>query len=283
LLVLAGFAAVSLAPRATATDAGATDSLPDLSPLNPLSGWDEPWVERSRSTPDMDLLRVSTNFVEQEARFDFVWADLRGNPKLADRVLLDGVIAVALSRRLMLGVVADEVWERGPGAAPLDGAGVAALVRTQLIDLKGSSFSLQFKVSAPNRPVGVTQTDLQTVFSGWENLGAGFGLYYSIAWDSWQGPHPLGVRTNDFIDVLSVARTWIGPATRGVGNLTTFLELSSLLEIDGSSAGNSVLSLTPGLRFWLFPKNSLMAGVDLPLSASAAYNIVYRVAYLFSF
>src|ERR1700690_2341650 len=46
--------------------------LSDLTLLNFFTeGWGEAWAHRHRETPDMSLLRVTTNFLEREYRLDY--------------------------------------------------------------------------------------------------------------------------------------------------------------------------------------------------------------------
>ena len=60
------------------------EPIPDLGLSNFFSaGWDQPWEHRhDRYTPDMALLKVTTNALEKELRIDYIDTSVRGNAKV---------------------------------------------------------------------------------------------------------------------------------------------------------------------------------------------------------
>jgi len=253
-------------------------------------GWGDPWVHRHRETPDMALLRVCTNFLERELRLDWAYTEVRNNPTLDRTNLLNALIAYGLNRRLMIEVIGNYQWNLGgPSGAPVDGASAAGLLRFQLIDTPDKSYSAQVRVSAPNKGIGQTQTSFQYTLAGWQDMQALFpflkrvGLYYSFQYENLQGSHKAGARSNDISYDISVAKTWTQPTTPVVGNFTTFLEAYATQDLDGASKGVYVVTLTPGIRFWFLPKNSLTFGVDFPVSNDPSIEAVYRVTYILNF
>ncbi len=274
---------------ATAGPIHAEARVADLTLLNLFEGWNQPWIHRHRDTPDMALLKVTTNFLEREFRLDYAHTSLNGNPRLHDQDLLNGLIAYGLSRRLMIEVIGNYQWNHGVPGASTNGAGAAALARVQLVDTSYSSYAAQVRVSAPNKTVGGTQTSLAYALAGWQDLHVlapalgRLGLYYSLQYENLQGPHKPGARTNDVAYDVSLAETWTRPATPGLGNFTTFVEAYGTTDLDGSHAGRTVVTMTPGGRFWFVPENSLTAGVDLPLSHDPPASAVYRATYILNF
>lgn len=298
LLLTAACLSSALAPAAAAAQAAHGDPArpehaapSDLTLADLLEGWDQAWTHRHRDTPDMALLRVTTNFLERELRLDYAHTTASGNPKLRSTDLGNALIAYGLSRRLMIELVTNYQWNNGNGApgASADGPGGAALVRFQLVDTAHASYAVQARLSAPNRAVGGTQTSLAYSLAGWHDLRplapalGRMGLYYSVQYENLQGAHRAGARTNDVSYDLSLAETWTAPTTPGLGNLTTFVEAYATTDLDGGGAGKTVLTLTPGLRFWFVPQNSFTAGVDLPLSHGAPLSAVYRATYILNF
>ncbi len=269
--------------------AGAEGPVTDLTLANFLDGWNQAWIHRLRDTPDMALLKVTTNFLEREFRLDYSHTSLNGNPRLRSQDLLNGLIAYGLSRRLMIEVISNYQWNHGLPGASTNGAGGGALARVQLVDTAHASCSAQVRVSAPNKAIGVTQTALAYALAGWQDLHVlapalgRLGFYYSVQYENLQGSHKPGARTNDVAYDVSLAETWTRPATPGFGNVTTFVEAYGTTDLDGSHAGRTVVTMTPGVRFWFLPENSLTAGVDLPLSHDPPASAVARATYIRNF
>ena len=286
-------------PATAATDAGEEqehhapghEALSDLGILNFFSqGWNVKWVHRHRYTPDMALLKVTTNFLEQEFRLDYANTQIANNPTLVASDLLNGLIAYALNRRFMLEIIANYQWNIKKSGSPANGAGGGFLVRFQLIDNPTQSYDFQIRISGPNRPIGQTQTSMQYSLSGWQDMHAlipalgRFGLYYSFTYENLLGPLPKpGARSNDISYDISLAETWTSPDVPVVGNLTTFVEFFGTTDLDGTSTTPTVISVTPGVRFWLVPKNSLTFGAELPLVSNPPFDIIYRLTYILNF
>jgi len=253
------------------------------------NGWSQDWVHRHRETRDIALLRVTTNFLEREFRFDYAYTSLLGNAKYTGTNFANALMAYAVNRRLMLELIANYQWNVHPGTPPVNGAGGAALLRFQLIDTATASYSTQIRVSAPNKGIGQTQTTFGYYLAGWQDVRAWLpalgrvGLYYSFEYDNLQGPAAQGATRNSISCDVSLARTFTDASTPVVGDLTAFLELYGTTPLDGTSSGKTVLSLTPGIRFWFVPKNSLSLGVDLPVSHSPPYSAIWRGTYILNF
>lgn len=279
-----------------ATPAGAapaTASHAELKDLGVLDffteGWSDAWVHRHRATRDMALLKVTTNFLERELRLDFAYTSLRDNPRFTGTYFANSLMAYAVNRRLMLEIIANYQWNVAPGAAPVNGAGAALLARLQLVDTATASYSVQMRVSAPNKGLGTTQTTMGYYLAAWHDVGnwipalGRVGLYFSFEYDNLLGPHATGATQNSMSYDISLARTWTRDGMPVVGDLTTFLEIYGTTALDGKNAWKTVLSLTPGLRFWFLPKNSFTFGVELPVSHSPAYWAIWRTTYILNF
>ena len=264
--------------------------LPDLTLLNFFSqGWGEKWVHRHHFSPDMSLLRVTTNFLEREFRVDYVFTAVNNNAKVEDTQMLQGLIAYGLDRRIMLEVITQYQWNVSPtGAPPVNGPGGAALVRFQLVDTETASYAFQYRIAGPNRSIGQTTTDMQYALAGWQDIGAlvhalgRFGLYYSFLYENQLGAHKATATLNSFTYVISIAETWTPASMVLLGDFTTFVEFAGVTALDGSAAGTTI-SITPGIRFWFLPKNSLTFGIDFPVTNNPAYSIVYRLNYILNF
>ncbi len=282
---------VVLAPAAAQepfTDPG--DQPSNLTLLNFFSeGWDQAWTHRHGRTPDMALLRVGTNFLERELRLDFVHTGLQHNSRFAATELANGLIAYGVNRRLMLAIVSNYQWNVPASASPVHGAGGGAVVRFQLIDTPDKSYAFQVRVSPPNSGIGQTQTSLSYALAGWQDLAAlvpaldRVGLYYSIQYENLRGPDRAELRQNDLNYAVAVAKTWTDGRTPVLGDLTTFVEAVGTTDLDGVSASDTVFSVTPGVRFWFMPGNSLTFGVDVPLSRSPPFSVAYRATYILNF
>jgi hypothetical protein len=269
---------------------GKHEELKDLTFLNFFTeGWGDPWAHRHRKTRDMALLRVTTNFLEREFRLDYAGTrHVDRNAKVQRIDFLNGLIAYALDRRIMVEVIANYQWNHHDGMLVVDGPGAAFLTRFQLVDTEDSSFSFQMRVSAPNKSIGQTGTTLSPTLAGWQDLDAllglpQLGLYYSLTWDNVHGPYVHGARTNDLGYAVSLAKTWTDAKTPVLGDFTTFLEMFATTDMDGSSAHHTAVSLTPGVRFWFHPQHSLTLGVDFPVSQPHPNSEVFRVTYILNF
>ena len=255
-------------------------------------GWGQPWAHREGETPDMALLRVTTNFLERELRLDYAFTDMRNVSKYNRTQFVDELIAYGVNRRLMIEVIGNYQWNLGtPTGAPSDGASAAGLLRFQLVDTPDKSYAAQVRVTSPNKGIDVNQTSFQYTLAGWQDMHALFpflkrvGLYYSFQYENLQGSHGAGGRSNDISYDISIAKTWTNPETPVVGNFTTFVEAYATQDLDGGNKGAYTVTLTPAIRFWFLPKNSFTLGVDFPLrnNPSTAFNEVYRFTYILNF
>ena len=276
---------------APATEEAPAAELPNLTLLNFFSeGWAQPWAKRHRYTPDMALLRVTTNFLEREFRLDYVLTKVNSNPKVSATDVANALIAYGLDRRFMIEVITNYQWNVSPSGSTTgtNGPSGGLLARFQLVDTPGQSYSVQARVSSPNKGIAQAQTSMTYALAGWQDvhewiraLGR-FGLYYSFQYENLLGPAKKGASQNDISYDLSFAETWTSAATPVFGNFTTFVEGLAQTILDGSSP-HTIFSITPGIRFWFVPENSLSLGVDLPVSDAPPFSAVYRATYILSF
>jgi len=279
-------APVLLAPERHAT----TQRLSDLSIGNFFTeGWNQDWEKWRHHTPDMALLRVTTNFLERELRADYVKTDVAHSATTDSTDFVNVLMAYALNRRLMLEVIGNYQWNDRTNGTEVSGSGAGFLARFQLVENADQSYSFQTRVSAPNTGIGGTQTSLQFGLAGWQDVHAWvpalgkFGLYYSFQYENLLGNHAATATKNDLSYDVSFAETWTTPSTKFFGNFTTFLEFFGQTFLDGASSGKTNVTVTPGFRFWFIPENSISFGVDFPVSHLPAIHNVYRATYILNF
>lgn len=294
MVLLASGAASAQEPRTKSADSysGASEvALSDLTLGNFFSeGWTQPWAKRERAsgTPDMALLKVTTNFLERELRLDYSHtADVKKS-RFQSQDLINGLIAYGLDRRIMVEVISNYQWNTPRTGAGVSGAGGGGLVRFQLVDTELNSIAYQVRVAEPNRSIGQTQTSIQNALAGFTDmypvLGLSrVGLYYSVVYESLTGTRAKGARTSDIAYDVSVAKTWTPPNTPILGNFTTFLEAFATTDLDGATEGHTPVTLTPGLRFWFYPENSFTFGVDIPVTHPKPFANVFRATYILNF
>jgi hypothetical protein len=266
------------------------EELTDLTLWNFFTeGWTSPWSHRHRKTPNMALLRVTTNFLEREFRADYQGTrHIDHNAKLESTDFFNSLIAYGLNRRLMIEVIANYQWNHNDRAKVVDGPGAALLARAQLVDTEPTSIALQMRASAPNKSIGQTAPTMSPSLAGWQDLDATVGLdrvglYYSLTWDNVAGRHAHGSRTNDLGYDVSLAKTWTAATTPVLANFTTFLEAFATTDLDGTTAHHTAVSLTPGVRFWFLRDQSLTLGVDVPVSQPHPNSEVFRITYILNF
>ncbi|HVP69243.1 MAG TPA: hypothetical protein VMT17_18485 [Anaeromyxobacteraceae bacterium] len=264
--------------------------LTDLTPLNFFTeGWADPWAHRHRYTPDMALLRVTTNFLERELRFDYVYTNVAENKTLDNTQNASALLAYGLDRRLMVEVITNYQWNVNQNGSTTNGAGGGFLARLQLVDTPGQSYSFQLKVAPPNKGIGQTTTVLGYYLAGWQDMHellpflGRMGLYFSLDYDNSQGPAKAGATRNVLNYDVSLAETWTPSDMLVVGNLTTFLEFYASTPLDGTANGKTSFWITPGIRFWFLPKNSFTFGVDFEVSNYPTAPEIYRVNYILNF
>ena len=98
----------------------------------------------------MALLRVQTNFLEREFRFDFYsQRNIRGSAK-SEIDFFNGLVAYSFNRRIMLEVVGNYEWDDYRVGNDRNGAGGALVTRFQLVDIPGSSYAVTVRGSLPN-------------------------------------------------------------------------------------------------------------------------------------
>ena len=283
---------ISTAGLTTTQDQGPAhhEQIPDLGLSNFFTaGWDQPWEHRhDRFTPDMALLRVTTNALEKELRLDYTSTDVRGNAKVDTSRVGNALIAFAINRRLMVEVINNAQWNLDFHSTTTSGSGGGGLVRLMLADTQTSCTSFQFKVAVPNKGLGQTQTTLSYVLASWQDLhallpGLGqMGLYESIQYDKLEGPAKVGAKSKGTSADISLAKTWTDAAST-FGKFTTFAEFYASRDLDGPNEGQTVASFTPGIRTWFSKNNSLSLGEDLPLGHRANFYRVTRLTYILNF
>lgn len=275
--------------------AGAQTAEPSNQPSNLTlwnfftEGWNQEWTHRETpgGAPDMSLLHVQTNFLEREFRFDGYQQQNLSNDSNKSINFMDALVAYGINRRFMLEAVTNYEWKDPRSGENMNGAGGALLGRFQLVDVPGSSYAFNVRVSAPNAGIDNKQTEFTSSLAGWQdltNLGLSrVGLYYSIQEDVYTGPGAAGAKRNDFAYDVSLAKTWTDRTTPLFGNFTTFVELYATTNLDGSDSGHTDVNVTPAIRFNLSRNNILMAGVDLPVSSPHDFVKTYRLTYIYNF
>ena len=271
----------------------------DLTLANFLdAGWSDEWVKRERptDTPDQALLRVGTNFMEREIRMNYY---TQQNPtSSATRALtdFDGLIAWSFNRRLMVEITGLYQWNDPHTGVGTSGSAPGLVTRFQLIDTESSSYALQLKWTAPNEELGSFQTTFAYQVAGFEDLDYWFGIkrtafYYSLAFDSYEGPGVAGGKRNDCAYDITLAKTITDKKTPLLGNLTFFVENYATTDMDGSHGGRTLVTITPGVRFNLGryepanigKDNCIMFGTDIPVSTYQPWDALYRFTYIKNF
>jgi hypothetical protein len=271
---------------------------PDLTLWNFFTaGWDEEFTRRDSEgrAPNLALLRVQTNFMEREFRLNYADTSNQRSKTLMNLANLDYLIAYALDRRFMIEVLGNYQWEEARKGADSAGPSAQFVGRVQLISVADSSYSFNFRAISPDTGLGQHQTTLSYGLAGFEDLTRfglyRCGLYTSVLFDSLTGPGAVGAKRNDVGYDVTFATTLTSPTTPLVGNLTLFLECFAQTDVDGSNAGHTVGSITPGVRFNLgtLPRvklgidNWLMFGVDVPVVGPKPWDAIYRFTYITNF
>lgn len=261
-------------------------------------GWDDEWAkqERATGTPNLALLRVQTNFMEREFRANYYFENNVASSTTKNLTDFDTLIAWSFNRRLMLEITGAYQWTDPRTGAREDGGQPGLVGRVQLIDTESSSYSFNFKAVAPNQELGVTQSTISYGVAGFEDLAYWFGadrvgLYYSFLVDSLTGPVAPGAKLNDIGYDVTLAKTITSPETPLLGNLTLIVENYAQTDLDGSHAGRTLVSVTPGVRFNLGKSdrvnigkdNWLMFGTDIPISDYKPWDTIYRFTYIKNF
>jgi hypothetical protein len=284
---------------ATQVRCHSTEDPSDLTLGNFFSaGWNEEYTRRSSEgrAPDLALLRVQTNFMEREVRVNYAFTDNINSAKRKELDNLDAFIAYAFNRRFMLEVFGNFEWEEGRGKTPdISGPEVRLVGRVQLISTAMSSYTFNFQVISPDNSLGVSQTSFGYGMAGFEDLTyVGLyrvGLYYSFLFDSLAGPGQAGAKRDDVQYDITVAKTFTPPDTPLVGNFTLFAEMFAQTDLDGTTSGRTLASITPGFRFNLGKlqgckfglDNWIMGGVDIPVAGPRPWDAIYRLTYIKNF
>ena len=262
----------------------------DLGVLNFFTaGWNEPEADRHRTTRDMALFRVETAYVEKEFRLDFVHSNYRGDSTYSGGYATKASLAYALNRRMQLEVSGYYAWNVLPGEPPANGAAASVALRFALVDGAAMNYAFQIELETPNRGIGEGGTAMSYSLAGWQDVSRWIpalgpvGLYYSLKWVNVLGSLEPEEPHNILSWTISAARQWTPPDFPVVGNFTTFLEAWMETALDGAPAGKLNFTLTPGVRFWFLPENSVILGVDIPLNNSAPYSATWRATYFLGF
>jgi hypothetical protein len=273
--------------------------LSDLTLLNFLSaGWDDDFAKRVRETgtPDYALLKVQTNFMEREVRVNYSYTQNINSKTKENLTNLDAFIAYGFNRRFMIEVLGNYQWLDERKGRDMDGGEPQIISRVQLIDTEPSSYSFNLKILAPDRGIGQTQTTFNYGFAGFNDLAYWLnlyktGLYYSVSFDSLAGTHAAGATTSDVGYDITLARTLLPQETPYLGGFTVFLETFGQTNLNGSASGQTVVTLTPGIRFNLGHSdrvkfgndNWLLFGADIPVSSPRPEDVVWRFTYIKNF
>jgi hypothetical protein len=283
---------------ATCDQAGKDEPPQDLTLWNFFSaGWNEEFTRRNSEgrAPDLALLRVQTNFMEREVRVNYFHQHNITSAKRENLDSMDAFIAYAFNRRFMLETLLNYQWVDARKGPDFDGAAGRLVGRLQLISTQDSSYTFNFHVITPNRGLGEQQTTFSYGLAGFEDLTPyglyRVGLYGSVLFDSFAGPHATGARLNDVQYVLTLAQTLTDPKTPFIGNFTVFVENFAQTDLDGDNAGHTLVSITPGMRFNLGKvpgiklgiDNWLIFGADIPISGPRPWDATYRFTYIKNF
>jgi hypothetical protein len=274
--------------------------LSDLTIFNFFSeGWNEESTKRVRATgtPDMALLRVQTNFMEREFRFDYQHQENVQSTKTRNIDNIDALIAWAFNRRFMIEVMGAYQWNDDRGKnVDIDGGVPSFIGRIQLVDTESSSYSFNYRIIAPNRNIGETTTTFSYGYGGFEDLAYWLnldkvGLYHSVLFNTVDGPQAAGVRRTFVNYDVTLAKTLTDPETPYFGSFTLFVEAFGQTDVDGVTNGHTLFSITPACRFnlgkWshhLFGKdNWLLFGADIPVAGPKPWDVLYRFSYITNF
>ena len=166
------------------------------------AGWNDEWVKRQRATgtPDMALLRVSTNFLEREVRVNYFLETNVNSTTTRTINETDALIAWSFNRRFMIEITGAYQWNDPRTGAEVNGGNPGIVGRFALVDTESSALALNLKATEPDPILGVTQTAFAYGLSGFEDLAYWFGLdrtglYYSFQFDTYAGPAAVGART----------------------------------------------------------------------------------------
>jgi len=278
----------------------ADEEPPPLTLANFFSaGWNEDFTRRSSEdrAPDLALLRVQTNFMEREVRVNYFFENNVHSAKQSNIDSLDAFIAYAFNRRFMFEVLGNYEWIDPRGKNPDNSGPAARLVgRVQLISTEGSSYTFNFQTISPDPGLGQHLTTLSYGLAGFEDLTKRLGLYrvglyYSVLFDSLEGPHAAGAKQDDVQYDITIAKTFTPPDMPIFGNFTVFAEMFAQTDLDGTHSSTTLATVTPGIRFNLGKimgarfgiDNWLMGGVDIPLSGPKPYDAIYRFTYITNF
>jgi len=251
-------------------------------------GWDQTWSKRQTpgGAPDLALLRVQTNFLARDVRFDFLSQQDLNSTKNCTIDQFDTVLSESFNRRIMVLAYGYYEWLNSRTASNLAESSWALATRLQLIDIPGTSLDFNLKALSPTKTLGSDFTTITPSLGGWEDLTPyglnKVGLYYSVQANNYIGPHTLGAKSVDTAYDLSLAKTWTEP-TDPLQNFTTFAEVYSQTDLGGSYSGKTVVTFTPGFRTGLGHNQIFMSGVDLPVSHPRPYNWALRVTYIILF
>ncbi len=260
------------------------------------AGWDDDFAVRSRATgtPDMPLLRVQTNLLLRLFRGNFYEQTDLASATRKNLTDFDGFIDWGFNRRVMLELDDAYQWiDPRTGSPTASGGNPGLLARIQLVDTESSSCCFNLKLSAPNAPLAVTQTTLSYGLAGFEDLACWLkldrvGLYYSFMFESYAGPAAAGAKQTDVQYDVSLAKTLTGPDTPIFHTLSLFVENFAQTDLDGSEAGRTLVTLTPGLRFnfgkcdriKMGSDNAVIIGADIPLSEYRPWDSTFRFTYI---
>jgi len=239
---------------------------------------------------------VLTNFMEREFRVNNTYQQNINSKTKEYLNSTDAFIAYAFNRRFMIEVLGNYQWLGERKEPDLDGGAPQIIGRVQLVDTDPSSYSFNFKIQAPDRSIGETQTTFNYGLAGFNDLAYFLnlnktGLYYSFSFDSYAGNHEPGAKLNDVNYAISIARTLLPQETPLLGGFTVFLENYGQTDLNGSESGHTVITLTPGVRFnlgksdrVLFGKdNWLLFGADIPVTGPHPYDVGWRFSYIKNF
>ncbi len=275
------------------------EQLSDLGLFNFFSaGWDEESSKRERATgtPDLALLRVQTNFMEREFRVNYFFQNNIHTKTRENLDNLDAFIAWAFNRRFMIEIFGNYQWVDVRKGPDISGGFPEFVGRIQLVDTESSSYSFNYRVIAPDKGIGETQTTLSYGLAGFEDLAYWLGLdrvgfYYSVLFDSLAGPRAPGARQNDVGYDVTLAKTLTRRDTPIFGTFTPFVEFFAQTDLDGDHPGRTNVTITPAVRFNLgkfegvsFGKdNWLLWGVDIPVAGPRPWDAIYRFTYIKNF
>jgi len=241
--------------------------------------------ETAGGYPFFEMLVTEHAFIERKVRLDYVSTNGADGGEV-DEDELEFEFFWAVNNRLAVFVEAPYAWLNPESDPNTSGFGdLEAGFRFVAFDGEYTIVTFGLNVATPtgdsDRDLGSGHTSLEPVMLMWHDLGCGWVFQGELAFEI-----PVSVRDpeNEFHYNFALSRTLLGTCDWCYFQyLTPLIELNGVTEVNGPTYGETVINVTPGVRWAVNETDHAGFGFSFPVTNEEKFESKFILSYIHHF